>query len=161
MWVWGENNGIVRNWGTLLGSEHFGSRGACWSSGMEPGRLKSNLLLTWTCINQTTSWLLHSWNMFGARKSHRQTRTHKTHHGLDLGETTTFPLIVYYVPGHGISTQMTFCHGIPKWESRNSQSWDSRNFGLSKVAGIPTLGAHNFVYRHPIEMCSEKSCSPC
>ncbi len=36
-------------------------------------------------------------------------KTHKTHHGLDLGETTTFPLIVFYVLGHGANIQMSFC----------------------------------------------------
>jgi hypothetical protein len=30
----GENNERTRSWGTLLGSQHFGSRGACWSFGM-------------------------------------------------------------------------------------------------------------------------------
>jgi hypothetical protein len=45
------------------------------------------------------------------------------------GEATTFPLIVYFVPLHEAHIQMTFCPGTPKWESRNSQSWDSRNFG--------------------------------
>jgi hypothetical protein len=58
-----------------------------------------------------------------------QTRTHKTHHGSDLGEATTFPLIVYFVPLQGAHIQMAFCHGTPKWEFRNSQSWDSRDFG--------------------------------
>jgi hypothetical protein len=64
--------------------------------------------------------------------NHGQTRTHKTHkthHGPDLGETITFPFIVYYVPFHEAHIQMAFWHGIPKWESRNSQSWDFRNFG--------------------------------
>jgi hypothetical protein len=65
------------------------------------------------------------------------TRTHKSHHGLDLGEATTFPLIVYSVFGHGISSQMSFCLETPK---------------IPKI-GIPaTLGAHNFVYRPPIKM---------
>jgi len=49
-----------------------------------------------------------------------QTRTHKTHHSLehslDLREAATFPLIVYFVPGHGTSTQMSFCPETPKWE---------------------------------------------
>ncbi len=31
--------------------------------------------------NQTASWLVHIWNTFGARRSHRQTRTHNIHHG--------------------------------------------------------------------------------
>jgi hypothetical protein len=85
-------------------------------------------LLTRTYTNQTTSWLVRSLNAFGARMSHEQTRIHKTHHGMDLGEATTFPLIVYFVPSHGTSTQMTFCFGTPKWEFRNSQNWDSHNF---------------------------------
>ncbi len=71
---------------------------------------------------------MHSWNTFGARMSHMQTQTHKTHHDLDLGEATTFPLIVYYVPLQEAHIQMTFCPGTPKWESRNSQTWNSRNF---------------------------------
>ncbi len=36
-----------------------------------------------------------SWNIFGARTSHGQTRIHKTHHNSNLGEATTFPLIVF------------------------------------------------------------------
>jgi hypothetical protein len=52
--------------------------------------------------------------------NHEQTQIHKTHHGLDLGETTTFTLIVFYVPSHGASTQMSFCPKIPKLVSQNS-----------------------------------------
>ncbi len=29
-----ENNGRRRSWGTFPGLQHFGGRGACWSSGM-------------------------------------------------------------------------------------------------------------------------------
>jgi hypothetical protein len=54
--------------------------------------------------NQTTSWLVHSWSTFGVKTSHEQTQTHKTHHGPDLGEATTFPLIIYFVPGHKTNT---------------------------------------------------------
>ncbi len=75
---------------------------------------QADQLFTWTCTNQTTSWLMHSWNTFGARMNHKQTRTHKIHHSLDLGETTTFPLIMLSMPGHGPYTQMSFCHGTPK-----------------------------------------------
>jgi hypothetical protein len=49
----------------------------------------------------TTSWLMHSWSTFGAQTNHEQTHTHKTHHGLDLGEVTTCPLIILFVLGHG------------------------------------------------------------
>jgi len=72
---------------------------------------------------------MHSWNTFGAKTSHEQIRTHKIHHNLDLGEASTFPLIVYSMFGHETNTQMSFCLKTPKWESRNSHNWDSRNFG--------------------------------
>jgi hypothetical protein len=72
---------------------------------------------------------MHDCTTFGVKMNHGQTQTHKTHQGSNLGEATTFPLIVYFVHGHGTSIQMTFCLGTPKWESQNSQSWDSRDFG--------------------------------
>jgi hypothetical protein len=63
------------------------------------------------------------------------------HHGPDLGEATTFPLIVYSMPLHETNTQMAFGPGIPK-------------------VGTPaTLGPHNFVWKLPIEMRSKQSCS--
>ncbi len=45
---------------------------------------------------------------------HWQIRTHKIHHNPDLRETTTFPLIVYYVPDHEAGTHMLFCLETPK-----------------------------------------------
>ncbi len=105
---------------------------------MRLGRMTSNQSFTWTCTNQITSWLVHSWSTFGARMTHGQIQIHKIHHGPDLGEATTFPLIIYFVPGHGTSTQMSFCPGTPTWES-NSHNRDS----------------HNFVCRPPIKMRSE------
>ncbi len=55
-----------------------------------------------------------SWSTFSARMNHGQTRIHKTHHGPTLGEATTFPLIVFSMPSHGASTQMSFCPKTPK-----------------------------------------------
>ncbi len=46
--------------------------------------------------------------------SHWHTRIHKTHHGLDLREGTTFPLIVFSMINHVSYIQMSFCLGIPK-----------------------------------------------
>ncbi len=93
-------------------------------------RLISNSIIHTNQTNQTKSWLVHSWNTFGARMNHEQTQTHKTHHDSNLGEATTFPLIVFSVLGHKANTQMSFCLGTPKWESRNSQNWDSLDFGV-------------------------------
>jgi hypothetical protein len=54
--------------------------------------------------------------------NHGQIRTPKNHHGMHLGEATTIPLIVYYVPFHEAHIQMEFCPEIPKWESQNCPS---------------------------------------
>jgi hypothetical protein len=70
-----------------------------------------------TYTNQTASWLVHSWSTFGAQMNHGQTHTHKIHHGPDLREVTTFPLIIFSVSGHEASTQMSFCPRTPKLES--------------------------------------------
>jgi hypothetical protein len=81
------------------------------------GRVRSKSIIHMDLHKPPTSWLMRSWNTFGARTSHEQTWTHKTHHGPDLGEAITFPLIVFFVPSHGVSTQMSFCLGTPKLES--------------------------------------------
>jgi len=81
--------------------------------------------------------------------NHGQTQTHKAHHSLELREATTFPLIVYFVPDYGTSTQMSFCPETPKWESRNSHNYNSRDFG-----------AHNFVCRPQLKWSLKQGCSP-
>jgi hypothetical protein len=97
------------------GSQHFGGRGACWSSMMRIRKIdKQDNYLHRHAQNQTTSSLVRSLSTFGARTNHKQTRTHKTHHNLELGEATTFPFIVFFVPNHGANTQMSFCPVIPK-----------------------------------------------
>jgi hypothetical protein len=127
MWTWGKNNGRVRSWGTS--SQHFGSKRACWSSEMGTRKSDKHQLLTWTCTNQTTSWLVCSLSVFSAWKSHGQWWIHKIHHVPNLEEATTFPFMVDFVHGHTTNTQMSFCPRIPKWESWNSQSWDFCDFG--------------------------------
>jgi len=66
-------------------------------------------LFTWTCTNQTISWLVCSCIILVAWTSHMHTWTHKTHNDLDLGEITTFPFLVFSVLGHGAYIQMLFC----------------------------------------------------
>ncbi len=57
---------------------------------------------------------MHNWSIFGAQISHEQTQTHKIHHGLDLREAITFPLLVFSVLSHRACTQMLFCTGTSK-----------------------------------------------
>jgi len=47
------------------------------------------------------------------------TLTHKTHHGPNSGEATTFPHIVFSAPLHGDYIQVAFFPETPKLECRN------------------------------------------
>jgi hypothetical protein len=60
------------------------------------------------------------------------TLNHKTHHGPNSGEATTFPHIVFSAPRFGDYIQMALFPGTPKLESRNYPGWS-----------LETLGAHN------------------
>jgi hypothetical protein len=57
---------------------------------------------------------MHSWSTFGARTNHEQTWTHNIHHDPNLGEVTTFPLIILSGPSHRAYTQMSFYLGTLK-----------------------------------------------
>jgi hypothetical protein len=46
--------------------------------------------------------------------NHMQTQIHKIHHDPNLGEATTFPLLVLSMPSHRACTQMSFCPKTPK-----------------------------------------------
>ncbi len=81
-------------------------------------------------------------SVFGVSTSHGQTQTHKTHHSPDVGETTTFPLIGYYMLSHGTNTQMSFCPETPK------------------VGTLVILGAYNFMCKPLIEMRSKAKLYP-
>jgi hypothetical protein len=72
---------------------------------------------------------MHSWSTFGAQMSHGHTQTHKIHHNPNLEETTTFPLIIFFVINHGSYIQMSFFPktpklGVPKFpKSRLLELW--------------------------------------
>jgi hypothetical protein len=75
---------------------------------------------------------------FGTLTSHRHTQTHKTYHNSDLGEFTTFPLIVFFVPVHVAYTLMSFC--------------PIGSFEILEIGTPMILEACNFLYRPLIEM---------
>jgi hypothetical protein len=70
MWVWGEKNRRIRSWARALARNTLGVEGRAQAPGCRLGRMTSNQSLTWTCTNQTKSWLVHSWTTFGVRTSH-------------------------------------------------------------------------------------------
>ncbi len=88
---------------------------------------------------------MRSWTTFGARMSHGQTCIHKIHHDLDLGEATTFPLIILSMFGHGTNTQMSFCQGLL-----------SESLEIFKIGILATLEAHTFACRSLIEVRSKE-----
>ncbi len=92
---------------------------------------------------------MHSWSTFGARTNHEHTQTHKIHHGPNLGEATTFSLIVFYVVNHKGYTQMAFSPEIPKIGSPEILE-------IFKIGTLTTLEAHNVFYRHSIEVKSKE-----
>jgi len=52
----------------------------------------------------------------------RATRTHKIHHGPDLGEATTFPLILFSATLRGDYIQMALFPGTPRTPARESRN---------------------------------------
>jgi hypothetical protein len=91
---------------------------------------------------------VHSLSIFGVRMSHEQPQIHKSHHNLNLGEATTFSLIVYFVPLHGATSKWHFVSGLLN--------------GKFPELGLPQLWG-------PITLCEnlrlqwglKQSCSPC
>jgi hypothetical protein len=67
----------------------------------------------------TTRGLVHIWEHPWVLGQATGTSTHKTHHGLDSGEATTFPHIIFSAPLRRGYIQMTLFPGTPKLESRN------------------------------------------
>jgi hypothetical protein len=92
----------------------LGVEGCVGAPGWGLWQMTSESIIHMNLQNQTTSWLMCGWNTFSARMSHGHTQTHKTHHNPDLGEATTFPLIVFFVLSHEACAQMSFCPRTPK-----------------------------------------------
>jgi len=82
------------------------------------------------------------------------TSDHKTHHGLDSGDATTIPHIVYSATPRGGYTQMAQIPRTPEMESRNPPKCPGSGLpGLWEViAPRPDLGSRRGLNR---------SCSPC
>jgi hypothetical protein len=59
----GEDNKKKKSWDALPSLQHYEGRHACWRSRMGLRRLTSKQILTQTCTNQKTSWLVHNWSI--------------------------------------------------------------------------------------------------
>jgi len=98
-----------------------------WALGWGLERMTKGQLFTRTYKNQTTSWLLCNWSIYGAWMNHGPTQIHKIHHGPNLGETITFPFIVFCL-AMGLAPKCHFVPGLPSLVSRNSWNWNFYNF---------------------------------
>jgi hypothetical protein len=87
---------------------------------------------------------VHSWSTFDARTNHGQTRIHKTHHSLDLGEATTFPLLIYPCLSTKPTSKWHFVSGLPNGSleiPKVGTPCRNPSFGLAtKVKGLQGCG---------------------
>jgi len=124
---------VVESWdlGAASDFQHYrGVEGRARSLGIRLGRgtrLSSLNLHPTTNHTGVSSHSGHPWVLRQATG----TLTHKTHHGLDSWEATTFPHIVFSGLLCGGYIQMAIFPGTPKLESRNCPGLESRNFGSS------------------------------
>jgi hypothetical protein len=108
--------------GTRKGAPDFqhyrGVEGCARSPGIRLGRgtRRSSLNLH---PKQTPKWLVHIWEHPWVLGQAMGTLDHKTHHGPNSGEATTFPHIIFSATFHGDYTQMALFPGTPKLEFRN------------------------------------------
>jgi len=99
--------------------EHYkGVEGCARSPGIRLGR-GTNRSSFDLHPKQTTKWLVHIPGHPWVLGQTTGTLDHKTHHGPDSGETTTFPHIVFFVTLRWGYIQMALFFGTPKLESRN------------------------------------------
>ncbi len=123
-----ENSGRTRSRSTFPGSQHY--RGVEGRAGVPEGDQEEVTSFTHSQGPAQNQHQMVSAQLerFWCQDERRATWTHKTHHGPDLREATTFPLIVYSAPLHRGHIQMAFCPGTPKRESQICISRDSRDF---------------------------------
>jgi hypothetical protein len=99
-----------------------GVKRACWRFGM--GTRTNDKWVNYSHgfaqTKQQVGWCI-LWTFFGAH-TYTHTRNHKTHHGPNLGEATTFPFIIFSMIFHGGYTQMSFFSRLLSWKSWNFQN---------------------------------------
>ncbi len=113
---------IVVERGTRKGAPDFqhykGVEGRARSPGIRLGRRFSRSSLN-LHQNKPPKWLVHIPGHLWVLGQVTATLDHKTHHGPDSGEATTFPHIVFSAPLCRDYIQMALFPGTPKLESRN------------------------------------------
>ncbi len=113
---------VIAERGTRKGAPDFqhykGVEGRARSPGIRLGRRFSRSSLN-LHQNKPPKWLVHIPGHPWVLGQATSTLDHKTHHGPDSGEATTFPHIVFSTKPHRDYIQMALFPGTPKLESRN------------------------------------------
>ncbi len=91
--------------------------------------------------NQTTSWLVHSLGIFGVMTNHKQIRTHKIHHGSNLGKPPPFPLQYILCLSMWATSKWHFVSRLP-----------NGSLEISRIGTSTTLEPYNFVCQPLITM---------
>jgi hypothetical protein len=112
---------VAENWDSKGAPDfqHYkGVEGRARSPGIRLGRGTNSSSLN-LHPKQTTTWLVHIPGRPWVLGQTTGTLDHKTHHGPDSREVTTFPHVVFSATLHGDYIQMVLFPGTPKLESRN------------------------------------------
>ncbi len=106
-----------------------GVEGCARALGWGLGRLTNNLIIHTNLYKPNNklvnAWLEHLWCM---DEPQADTDTQDSPRP-GLGGSHHIPLYSILYAWPWANTKMSFCPGTPKWKSRNSQNWDSCNFG--------------------------------
>ncbi len=133
----------------FLGSQHLEGKGACWSFRMGLGRMTRNHPLTWTCTNQTTSWLVHSQNTLVLGRTMSKLKLTRLTTAQTQGKSSPSPLQYTLCLVTGLAPK---CHFVPGLPSGSPEMFITRT--------PTTLEAHNFAYVPLIEMRSKAKLQP-
>jgi len=143
MWAWGENNGRIRNWGMSLVRNTLGVKGCAKAlqCGLRRMTYRSVIHMYLHKLNNmlVNAWLEHflctdePWASTNSQDSSQ----------LELGEDIIFFFIVFFMLGHGVNIQMSFCFVTPKLKSWNF--WNFWNWGSSFD--------HNLCFKYPNGSC--------
>ncbi len=89
---------------------------------------EGQVLVTYSNLHQTNQQVgqFTFWSTFSARTSHGQPWMHKTHHGPDSSEATTFPIQYYLRLSVAPTSEQFFVPGLPRRSSETILVWTPR-----------------------------------
>ncbi len=133
----------------FLGSQHFGAKGACWSSGIGLGRMTKKLFIHSDLHKPNNTLISAQFEHFWCQDKPRATSISQDSPRPGLGETTTSSLQYFLRFSTGATSKWHSVLGLSSGSSR-----------IATIEILATLGAHNFVCRPPTMMRSKAKLQP-